>query len=83
MEFVLTEAGYEFDKAALMEYNHMSFGGPPVSAHTVEEADKLMQSDIKVSEMGNFLLHFIFPPPLSFRTVYASTCFHYERVSLI
>lgn len=58
MEFVFIEAGYEFDKAALMEYNHMSFGGPPVSAHTVEEADKLMQSDIKVSELGNFLQSF-------------------------
>ena len=49
------EAGYEFDKAALMEYNHMSFGGPPVSVDTIEEADRLMQCDMKVSEVGKFL----------------------------
>uniref|UniRef100_A0A5B7B9A3 NusB/RsmB/TIM44 domain-containing protein n=1 Tax=Davidia involucrata TaxID=16924 RepID=A0A5B7B9A3_DAVIN len=39
------EPGYEFDKASLMEYNHMSFGGPPVTAETVEEADELMRND--------------------------------------
>ncbi|XP_022729166.1 uncharacterized protein LOC111284643 [Durio zibethinus] len=39
------EPGYEFDKASLMRYNHMSFGGPPVTTHSVEEADELLRSD--------------------------------------
>ncbi|XP_050219911.1 uncharacterized protein LOC126670261 [Mercurialis annua] len=43
------EAGYEFDKTSLLEYNHMSFGGPPVTTETVEEADELLRSDEKES----------------------------------
>ncbi|XP_048235524.1 uncharacterized protein LOC8282157 [Ricinus communis] len=45
------EAGYEFDKTSLLEYNHMSFGGPPVTTDTIEEADKLLSSDEKESAL--------------------------------
>ncbi|XP_022153810.1 uncharacterized protein LOC111021236 [Momordica charantia] len=41
------EPGYEFDKASLMAYNHMSFGGPPVTVETAEEADELLRKDEK------------------------------------
>ncbi|KAK0579092.1 hypothetical protein LWI29_020890 [Acer saccharum] len=43
------EPGYGFDKASLLEYNHMSFGGPPVTTETVEEADELLRNDEKES----------------------------------
>ncbi|THG06008.1 hypothetical protein TEA_021326 [Camellia sinensis var. sinensis] len=43
------EPGFQFDKALLTEYNHMSFGGPPVTAETVEEADELMRNDANQS----------------------------------
>ncbi|KAK4779588.1 hypothetical protein SAY87_015694 [Trapa incisa] len=46
------EQGYEFDKASLLKYNHMSFGGPPVTTDTAEEADELMQNDEKESAIG-------------------------------
>ncbi|XP_010908008.1 uncharacterized protein [Elaeis guineensis] len=36
------EPGYVFDKAALLQYDHMSFGGAPVEAGTEEEAEELM-----------------------------------------
>ncbi|KAH7532251.1 uncharacterized protein LOC107409752 [Ziziphus jujuba] len=35
------EPGYEFHKESLLEYNHMSFGGPPVTVQTLGEADEL------------------------------------------
>lgn len=44
------ESGYEFDKASLLEYNHMSFGGPPVTAQTTEKAEELLKNDQKESE---------------------------------
>ncbi|CAH9122511.1 unnamed protein product [Cuscuta epithymum] len=44
------ERGYEFDKEWLMKYNHMSFGGPPVTAETLEEADRHELNDEKESE---------------------------------
>lgn len=47
------EPGYEFDKSSLLEYNHMSFGGPPVTTETVEEADELLRSDEEESAIGN------------------------------
>lgn len=71
------DAGYEFDKATLMEYNPMSFGGPPVSADTVEEADKLMQSDIKVSELEAEVLSA--PPKL----VYSKLILRFTRKLLV
>ncbi|KAK1356209.1 NusB domain-containing protein [Heracleum sosnowskyi] len=71
------EVGYEFHKAALLEYNHMSFGGPPVSADTVEEADKLLQCDIKVSEMEAEVLSA--PPKL----VYSKLILRFTRKLLV
>ncbi|WOG82829.1 hypothetical protein DCAR_0101997 [Daucus carota subsp. sativus] len=71
------EAGYEFDKAALMEYNHMSFGGPPVSADTIEEADRLMQCDMKVSEVEAEVLSA--PPKL----VYSKLILRFTRKLLV
>ena len=46
------EPGYEFDKDSLLEYNHMSFGGPPVTTETVEEADELLRNNEKESAIG-------------------------------
>ncbi|CAJ1939709.1 unnamed protein product [Sphenostylis stenocarpa] len=37
------EVGYEFDKKKLLEYNHMSFGGPPVTVESDEEANELLR----------------------------------------
>lgn len=51
--FVFKEHGYEFDKATLLQYNHMSFGGPPVTTHSVEEADELLRSNEQDSAIGN------------------------------
>ncbi|GFZ20819.1 antitermination NusB domain-containing protein [Actinidia rufa] len=48
------EPGYKFDKILLTKYNHMTFGGPPVTAKTVEEADELMCNDDKESAIGMF-----------------------------
>ncbi|CAN8273860.1 unnamed protein product [Cochlearia groenlandica] len=39
------EPGYEFDETSLLEYNHMSFGGPPVKTETREEEDELVRHD--------------------------------------
>lgn len=36
------EPGYVFDKSSLLKYDHMRFGGSPVTTSTVEEADKLL-----------------------------------------
>lgn len=44
------ECGYEFDKASLLAYDHMSFGGPPVTAQTTEEAEELLRNDQKESD---------------------------------
>ncbi|KAK7317930.1 hypothetical protein RJT34_02565 [Clitoria ternatea] len=35
--------GYEFDKEKLLKYNHMSFGGPPVTVQSDEEANEILQ----------------------------------------
>ncbi|KAG9151852.1 hypothetical protein Leryth_002116 [Lithospermum erythrorhizon] len=43
------EPGFEFNKASLTEYNNMSFGGPPVTVETTEEADVLQEQDDKES----------------------------------
>ena len=50
-----SEPGYEFDKEKLLEYNHMSFGGPPITAESVEEANELLQNDERESAIGNSL----------------------------
>ncbi|XP_073155572.1 uncharacterized protein [Henckelia pumila] len=44
------ESGYEFDKASILTYDHMSFGGPPLAAHTTEEAEALLRNDQKQSD---------------------------------
>ncbi|XP_073014855.1 uncharacterized protein [Primulina eburnea] len=44
------ESGYEFDKASMLTYDHMSFGGPPVTAQTTEEAEELLRIDQKESD---------------------------------
>ncbi|KAJ4891760.1 antitermination NusB domain-containing protein [Raphanus sativus] len=43
--------GYEFDKASLLEYNHMSFGGPPVKTETSDEEDELVRHDENESKI--------------------------------
>lgn len=50
------EPGYEFDRALLLSYNHMSFGGPPVTVDTVEEADQLLQDSEKESAIEEEIL---------------------------
>ena len=50
--FQVSESGYEFDKASLLQYNHMRFGGPFVTVETVEKVDKLMRDDDKESAIG-------------------------------
>ncbi|XP_020577205.1 uncharacterized protein LOC110022543 isoform X2 [Phalaenopsis equestris] len=41
--------GYIFDKASLLQYDHMSFGGEPVQVETEEEAEELRQKNEKDS----------------------------------
>ncbi|CAL4935043.1 unnamed protein product [Urochloa decumbens] len=43
------EPGYVFDKACLLSYNHMSFGGGPLEVGTEEEAEKLTAQNEKDS----------------------------------
>ncbi|XP_064952342.1 uncharacterized protein LOC135605806 isoform X1 [Musa acuminata AAA Group] len=43
------EPGYVFDKAILLQYDHMSFGGAPVEVGTEEEAEGLMLQNDKDS----------------------------------
>lgn len=74
---VRREPGYEFDKTLLTEYNHMSFGGPPVSTDTVEEADELMCDDGKMSEIEAEVLSA--PPKL----VYSKLILRFTRKLLV
>lgn len=37
-----------------MEYDHMSFGGPPVTTETAEEACEILLNDQKESDIGNY-----------------------------
>ncbi|XP_024977944.1 uncharacterized protein LOC112515378 isoform X2 [Cynara cardunculus var. scolymus] len=69
--------GYEFDKEALMEYNHMSFGGPPVKTETTEEADELLRVDEKASEVEAEVLSA--PPKL----VYSKLILRFTRKLLV
>lgn len=50
------EPGYEFDEEFLLAYNHMSFGGPPVTVETVEEADELTRNSEKESAIGKWVV---------------------------
>ncbi|KAF5748846.1 hypothetical protein HS088_TW04G00806 [Tripterygium wilfordii] len=71
------ESGYEFDKASLLEYNHMSFGGPPVKVETVEEADELVRCDEKQSAIEAEVLSA--PPKL----VYSKLLLRFTRKLLV
>ncbi|KAI4373725.1 hypothetical protein MLD38_011814 [Melastoma candidum] len=71
------ESGYEFDKASLLEYNHMSFGGPPVTAETAEEADGLSQIDEKETAIEAEVLSA--PPKL----VYSKLILRFARKLLL
>ncbi|KAL6005203.1 hypothetical protein ACLOJK_005765 [Asimina triloba] len=37
------DPGFVFDKASLLEYDHMNFGGPPIATETEEEAEELLR----------------------------------------
>ncbi|CAA2980779.1 nusB antitermination factor [Olea europaea subsp. europaea] len=69
------ESGYEFDKASLMKYNHMSFGGPPVTTETTEEANELLRNDEKESE-----IEVLSAPP---KLVYSKLILHFTRKLLV
>ncbi|XP_031249392.1 uncharacterized protein LOC116107221 [Pistacia vera] len=71
------EPGYEFDKASLLEYNHMSFGGPPVTTDTVEEADELLHNDERESAIEEEVLSA--PPKL----VYSKLLLRFTRKLLV
>ncbi|KAK4762669.1 hypothetical protein SAY86_008437 [Trapa natans] len=71
------EPGYEFDEASLLEYNHMSFGGPPVTTNSAEEADELMQEDEKESAIEAEVLSA--PPKL----VYSKLILRFTRKLLV
>ncbi|KAL3529817.1 hypothetical protein ACH5RR_009139 [Cinchona calisaya] len=71
------EPGYGFVKELLMEYNHMSFGGPPVTVTTVEEADELLLQDQKESEIEAEVLSA--PPKL----VYSKLILRFTRKLLV
>ncbi|KAL0369351.1 UNVERIFIED_CONTAM: Transcription antitermination protein NusB [Sesamum calycinum] len=71
------ETGYEFDKAYLMEYNHMSFGGPPVTTETPEEADEILRNDQKESDIEAEVLSA--PPKL----VYSKLVLRFTRKLLV
>ncbi|KAK2641557.1 hypothetical protein Ddye_023320 [Dipteronia dyeriana] len=71
------EPGYGFDKVSLLEYNHMSFGGPPVTTETVEEADELLRNDEKESAIEAEILSA--PPKL----VYSKLLLRFTRKLLV
>ncbi|XP_027072156.1 uncharacterized protein [Coffea arabica] len=71
------EPGYDFDKESLVEYNHMSFAGPPVTANTLEEADELLLHDQKESEIEAEVLSA--PPKL----VYSKLILRFTRKLLV
>lgn len=47
-----SEPGFVFDKASLLKYDHMSFGGAPVEVGTEEEAEELMLQNERDSANG-------------------------------
>ncbi|KAG2409296.1 uncharacterized protein HKW66_Vig0041180 [Vigna angularis] len=54
------EAGYEFDKKKLLEYNHMSFGGPPATVESDEEANELLRHIEEESAIARFCILVLF-----------------------
>ncbi|KAL3654867.1 hypothetical protein CASFOL_000653 [Castilleja foliolosa] len=71
------ETGYEFDKGSLMEYDHMSFGGSPVTTETTEEADEILQNIQKESDIEAEVLSA--PPKL----VYSKLILRFTRKLLV
>ncbi|KAL8546724.1 hypothetical protein ACS0TY_006447 [Phlomoides rotata] len=71
------EIGYEFDKRCLVEYDHMSFGGPPVTTETTEEADEILRNDQKESDIEAEVLSA--PPKL----VYSKLILRFARKLLV
>ncbi|GAV58559.1 NusB domain-containing protein [Cephalotus follicularis] len=71
------EPGYEFDNASLLAYNHMSFGGPPVTAETTQEADELESIIAKESSLEAEILSA--PPKL----VYSKLLLRFTRKLLV
>ncbi|KAM7263993.1 hypothetical protein ACFE04_001676 [Oxalis oulophora] len=61
------EPGYEFDKSSLLDYNHMSFGGPPLTVDTIEEANDLERTIHNQSAIEAEILSA--PPKLVYSTL--------------
>lgn len=73
----IREPGYEFDKNLLLEYNHMSFGGPPVTVETNKNADELLRIDEQESLIEAEVLSA--PPKL----VYSKLILRFARKLLV
>ncbi|KAL7116330.1 hypothetical protein ACP275_04G235700 [Erythranthe tilingii] len=71
------ESGYKFDNGALLEYDHMSFGGPPVATETDEEAEEILRIDQKESDIEAQVLSA--PPKL----VYSKLILRFARKLLL
>ncbi|KAK4266707.1 hypothetical protein QN277_027586 [Acacia crassicarpa] len=71
------ELGYDFDKEKLLEYNHMSFGGPPVTVESIEEANELMQKN----EMESAIEAEVLAAPL--KLVYSKLILRFARKLLV
>ncbi|KAI8526431.1 hypothetical protein RHMOL_Rhmol13G0307100 [Rhododendron molle] len=71
------EPGYRFDSTLLTKYNHMSFGGSPVTVETAEEAEELMHIDDKESAIEAEVLSA--PPKL----VYSKLILRFTRRLLV
>ncbi|KAK4279323.1 hypothetical protein QN277_011120 [Acacia crassicarpa] len=74
---VRRELGYDFDKEKLLEYNHMSFGGPPVTVESIEEANELMQKN----EMESAIEAEVLAAPL--KLVYSKLILRFARKLLV
>ncbi|EPS69219.1 hypothetical protein M569_05550, partial [Genlisea aurea] len=71
------EMGHKFDKAFLIEYDHMSFGGDPLTTESEAEADELLQTYQKESEIEVEVLSA--PPKL----VYSKLILNFSRKLLV
>ncbi|KAF7836933.1 putative nusB antitermination factor [Senna tora] len=71
------ELGYDFDKNKLLEYNHMSFGGPPITVESVEEANELLRKNEMESAIEAEVL--TAPPKL----VYSKLILRFARKLLV
>ncbi|KAG5010889.1 hypothetical protein AAZX31_07G207800 [Glycine max] len=61
------EAGYKFNEEKLLEYNHMSFGGSPVTVGSDEEANELLRHIEEESAIEAEVL--TAPPKLVYNTL--------------